>query len=84
MDLSSDSFAGGHPVIVCHCKGISDRTIRRAVREGAVSGLDVGRACAAGTGCGGCQEAIEEIVACELGEPIAVLDLSSYLNPAHS
>jgi bacterioferritin-associated ferredoxin len=69
-------------VIVCHCKGVSDRTIRRAVRAGAVCGLDVGLACAAGTGCGGCREAIDEIVASELGETAAVFDLSTYLHPA--
>ena len=71
-------------MIVCHCKGVSDRSIRRAVRTGATSGLDVGLACAAGTGCGGCREAIEEIVAAELGETTAVFDLSSYLHPASS
>jgi bacterioferritin-associated ferredoxin len=49
-------------VIVCHCHAITEREIRDAVRAGARSGRQVGRACRAGRGCGGCQPAIREIV----------------------
>ena len=49
-------------MIVCHCKGISDRTIRKAVREGAQTAGEVGRACHAGKMCGGCTPAIDEIL----------------------
>ena len=54
-------------MIVCHCKGISDRAIRRAVLEGARSRGDILSRCAsgarlAGKTCGGCVPAIDEIV----------------------
>jgi bacterioferritin-associated ferredoxin len=52
-------------MIVCHCKGISDRAIRKAVRQGARSRGDILGACAAGMAgktCGGCVPAIDEIV----------------------
>jgi len=49
-------------VIVCHCKGLSDRDIRKAVREGAVSAADVSRLCRAGSDCGGCRPLIDEII----------------------
>lgn len=61
-------------MIVCHCRATSDREIRRAVRNGAVSLHEVSRACGAASGCGGCAEAVHEIIASELGafEPRAV------------
>jgi bacterioferritin-associated ferredoxin len=49
-------------MIVCHCHGISDRAIRRAVREGAVSSDEVTRSCSAGGTCGGCRPRIDAIV----------------------
>ncbi len=52
-------------MIVCHCKGISDRDIRAAVRAGAGSVAAVGARCAAGTDCGGCHAVIDEILHAE-------------------
>lgn len=49
-------------MIVCHCNGVSDRTIRRVAREGSASVADVGFACGAGTCCGGCIDAIRQII----------------------
>ena len=48
-------------MIVCQCYGVSDRTIRKAGREGAQTAGEVGRACHAGKMCGGCTPAIDEI-----------------------
>lgn len=56
-------------MIVCHCKGVSDRSVKRAVREGAVCVNGIGRACGAGTGCGGCHGTIEEILRAEHAGP---------------
>lgn len=53
-------------MIVCLCKGVSCSTVRRAIGEGAMSVEDVGRACGAGTDCGGCQGAIEDLLASEV------------------
>ena len=52
-------------MIVCHCHRVSDRDIRGSVREGASSVSEVGRACKAGTACGGCRPEIASIVASE-------------------
>ena len=53
-------------MIVCHCNGVSDRAIRRSVRSGAVTTDLVANACGAGACCGGCREAVEEILLGEL------------------
>ena len=52
-------------MIVCQCRGITDRTIRKAVRDGACNRNDVFRACKAGKICGGCVPAINEIIEAE-------------------
>jgi len=53
-------------MLVCHCHALTDRDIRRAVRTtGACSVAEVGDHCGAATGCGGCYELVDEIVACE-------------------
>jgi bacterioferritin-associated ferredoxin len=49
-------------MIVCHCHGVSDRAIRRAVREGAADPAEVGQRCGAGTTCGGCLDTVRELV----------------------
>jgi bacterioferritin-associated ferredoxin len=50
-------------VVICHCHGISDRAIRRAVRGGASTRQEIARSCRAGELCGGCHPAIDEILA---------------------
>ncbi len=52
-------------MIVCHCKAVSDRQVRAAVRAGASRRGAVARACGAGTVCGGCRPVIDEIVSAE-------------------
>ena len=52
-------------MIICQCNGVSDRTIRKVVRDGASNRNDVVRACTAGKTCGGCVPAIDEIVEAE-------------------
>ena len=39
-------------MLVCHCKGITDRDIRKALLEGALTRDDIERACRAGSACG--------------------------------
>ena len=51
-----------NPMLVCHCNGVSDRTIRRSVRSGARTLSQVGQACGAGTCCNGCVPAISAII----------------------
>ena len=69
-------------MIVCHCRAATDREIRRSVRNGATTLREVSRACGAAAGCGGCADAVREILVSELGahEPRA-LDLRLGLAP---
>lgn len=54
-------------MLVCHCRGISDRQIRRTVRDGASSVREVARATGAGMRCGGCRDNVKRVV----GEALA-------------
>lgn len=58
-------------VIVCHCRGVTERKIRQAVRKGACSRVDVARACDAGRTCGGCTPVIDDILESERGPEAA-------------
>ncbi len=53
-------------MLVCHCKRVSSRVIRECVQEGAHDANAVGRACGAGTGCGGCRPLVLALVEREL------------------
>ena len=53
-------------MIVCHCKGVTDREIRRCVRAGGRTVDAVSEACGAATGCGGCEPLVSRIVDAEL------------------
>jgi bacterioferritin-associated ferredoxin len=52
-------------MLVCHCNGVSDRAIRKAVRKGAKSTNDVGMRTGAGSCCGGCLDTVNEIIRSE-------------------
>jgi bacterioferritin-associated ferredoxin len=52
-------------MIICQCMGLTDRAIRKTVREGARSHREVARVCAAGSCCGGCAAAIDKIIEIE-------------------
>jgi bacterioferritin-associated ferredoxin len=52
-------------MLICQCNGVSDRTVRRVIREGARSLSDVGHACGAGTCCQGCSQRIAKIIHAE-------------------
>jgi bacterioferritin-associated ferredoxin len=54
-------------VIICHCRRTTDREIRRAVREGATCLREVASRCGAASGCGGCTEAVIDIISTEMG-----------------
>jgi bacterioferritin-associated ferredoxin len=58
-------------MIVCHCKAVTDRTIRLAVRGGARSRAEIQNACSANLCCGGCASAIDEIIASETNRECA-------------
>jgi bacterioferritin-associated ferredoxin len=49
-------------MLVCHCRGVTDRQIRRLVKDGAGSTREVARATGAGLRCGGCRSNVKQIV----------------------
>ena len=51
-------------MLVCHCKGLTDREVRRAIRAGACTQREVARECGAGSICGGCRPLIDELLEC--------------------
>lgn len=53
-------------MIVCHCKAITDRQIRQAVLEGALTRTEVQRVCSAGGDCGGCHPLIDQLLGKEV------------------
>ncbi|MAE97068.1 MAG: (2Fe-2S)-binding protein [Deltaproteobacteria bacterium] len=69
-------------MLVCHCHDVSDREIRRAVREGASSRRQVTRQCRAGGDCGGCRQVIEEVLSDEDRESQGAYALGLELSPA--
>ena len=49
--------------IICHCFDVSGEEIEKAIREQGLKTVEeVGEATNEGTGCGGCQEKIQEIL----------------------
>jgi bacterioferritin-associated ferredoxin len=49
-------------MIVCVCRGVSDREIRAAIEEGAKC-VDSLESCGIGGDCGGCQETLRDMIA---------------------
>lgn len=49
-------------MIVCLCRGVSERHIQGIVAAGARTAGDVARACGAGTDCGACHQLVTVLV----------------------
>ena len=52
-------------MIVCHCKRVRERQIRRSVRAGALTLPALCRSTGAGRACGGCHLALRDIIESE-------------------
>jgi bacterioferritin-associated ferredoxin len=50
-------------VIVCHCRVVSDKTIREHIDLGAATVDDIGDRCGAGARCGNCRPTIVALLA---------------------
>jgi bacterioferritin-associated ferredoxin len=48
--------------LICHCEGVRDRTIVKAIHRGASTLADVQAACGAATRCGGCEPAVHDLL----------------------
>ncbi len=49
-------------MIVCLCKGISDKHVRESIARGNSSVAEVAEDCGAGTGCGTCHDMLQMMV----------------------
>ncbi len=54
--------------VVCVCKQVTERKIRKAVKEGKRKFVSVKRATEAGSSCGMCQPIVEDIIKDELSK----------------
>ncbi len=61
-DSARDEWRGDE-ALICTCFGVSETTIEREIKTGALTGIaEVTRACNAGAGCRSCYPLIEEIL----------------------
>ena len=49
-------------MILCVCKGVSDKRVRALVDDGCETDRQVGSRCSAGTDCGICVRAIRDLI----------------------
>ena len=60
------TFRSGFPnmrsVYVCHCQAVTDHTIEAVVEAGATTIDEIALRCGAGSDCGGCWDALEELL----------------------
>lgn len=49
-------------MIVCLCRGVSERTVKAVIGAGAATLDDVAAACAAGSDCGACQDMLLDLL----------------------
>lgn len=49
-------------MIICVCRAVSDRTVNRAIAEGASTVEDLGERCGAGTSCGMCVDTLASML----------------------
>jgi bacterioferritin-associated ferredoxin len=59
-------------MLVCHCKGVTERDVRDAIRSGACSHREIARRCGAGSMCGGCRPVIDELLGTSDAAPASV------------
>jgi NifU-like protein len=75
LEKAVENYRGAPPLeagakIICECFGVTDKEIERAVRENNLSTVeDVTNYTKAGGGCGGCQDAIQQIIDQVRSEP---------------
>lgn len=50
-------------MFVCHCRGVTDGTVRHAIEAGARDLCSLAASCGAGSRCGGCHLALWQMLA---------------------
>ncbi|MEM7322961.1 MAG: (2Fe-2S)-binding protein [Actinomycetota bacterium] len=59
-------------MLICHCKTVNDAAIRNLLQAGRLTVADIAAQCGAGTDCGGCIDAIEDLLAASYGSPVTI------------
>ncbi|WP_309081603.1 FAD-dependent oxidoreductase [Zhihengliuella sp.] len=62
----------GPDEVLCRCSGATHGQVATARETGCTTVEEVGRACRAGTGCGGCRDRIEAVLRAAAREPVGV------------
>ncbi|GAA3707865.1 FAD-dependent oxidoreductase [Zhihengliuella alba] len=62
----------GPDEVLCRCSGATHGQVSAALEAGCSTVEEVGRACRAGTGCGGCRERIETVLRSAAADPVGV------------
>ena len=57
-------------MIICHCRGINDRTVHDAIDDGMETVEELAEICGTGSDCGGCRPALAELIVERTGQPI--------------
>ena len=55
---------------VCHCRAVTDRSVRAAVLAGATTLDELAEGCGAGARCGGCRPLLAALLAGEATTPV--------------
>jgi bacterioferritin-associated ferredoxin len=72
-------------MVVCLCQGVSDKTVRASIEEGAHTRQQVTAACGAGDGCGTCHRTIKTlIVECRRVDGRCLPSVPSYVDQSSS
>ncbi|HVL27716.1 MAG TPA: (2Fe-2S)-binding protein [Acidimicrobiales bacterium] len=50
-------------MFVCHCRAVTDGTVRATIAQGACSLRDLAQDCGAGSRCGGCHLVLQRMLA---------------------
>ncbi|MGH9225720.1 MAG: (2Fe-2S)-binding protein [Acidimicrobiales bacterium] len=50
-------------MFICHCRAVTDRTVRNTIAKGACSVGDIAARCGAGSRCGGCHLVLARMLA---------------------
>ncbi|MEW6154724.1 MAG: (2Fe-2S)-binding protein [Actinomycetota bacterium] len=61
-------------MFVCHCRAVTDRTVRRTIERGAGTLGDLASECGAGSRCGGCHIVLARMLADAGLSPHTMLD----------
>lgn len=61
-------WENGTAVIICHCRGINDQSVRDAIDDGMETVEELAEICGTGSDCGGCRPVLAELIVERTGQ----------------